>query len=71
MKVVLLDVLDRGIAVVADGCDGDAPFQSKGDPGMAERVPGQCFPADHFDLSTVVAVVLRPSSKTRFNEHLL
>ena len=66
-----MDVLDRGIAVVAYGRDGYASFQSKGDPGMAERVPGQRFPAGHFDLSAVVAVVLGPGSKTRFNEHLL
>ena len=58
MEVVLLDVLDRGVAVVAHGCDWNSSFQCKGDPGMAERVPGQRFPAGHIDLSAVVAVVL-------------
>ena len=66
-----MDVLDRVVAVVADGRDGYASYKSKGDPGMAERVPGQRFPAGHIDLSAVVAVVLGPGGKTRFNEHLL
>jgi len=65
VEVMLLDVLDRGIAVVAHGCDRNSSFQSKGDPGMAERVPGQRFPAGHIDLSAVVAVVLGPGGKTR------
>ena len=71
MEVVLLNALDAHIAVIAYGRNGSASFQGKGDPGMAERVPGQRFSAGHFDLSAVVAVVLGPGGKTRFNEHLL
>ena len=58
VKVVLLDVLDRRITVVADGRDRNATFQSKGDPGVAERIPGQGFPGVHVDLPAVVAVVV-------------
>lgn len=70
MEVVLLDVFDRGVAVVADGRDGYASFKSKGDPGMAKRVPGQSFPTGHVDLAAIVAVVFGPGGKTRLNEHL-
>ena len=64
VEVVLLDVLDRRIAVVADGGDGNATFKSKGDPGVAERIPGQSLPAFHVDLPAVVAVVVGPGGKT-------
>ena len=50
MEVVLLYALDRGIAVLAGGSDRYASFKSKGHPGIAERGPGQRFPAGHFDL---------------------
>ena len=71
VEVVLLDVLNRGIAVVADGGDGNATLKRKGDPGMAERVPGQGFAAFDIDLSTVVAVVFGPGGKTGLHQHLL
>ena len=58
MEVVLLDVLDRFIAVFAGGRDWYASIQSKGDPRVAERAPAQYFPVGYFDLSAVVAVVL-------------
>ena len=64
VEVVLLDVLNRGIAVVADGGDGNATFQGKGDPGVAERIPGQGFAALDIDLPAVVAVVVGPGGKT-------
>jgi hypothetical protein len=64
VEVVLLDVLNRGIAVVADGGDGNATFKCKGDPGMAERVPGQGFAALDIDLPAVVAVVFGSGGKT-------
>ena len=44
MEVVPLDVLNRGIAVVADGGDGNDMFQGKGDPGIEERVPVMVLP---------------------------
>ena len=71
MEVVLLDILNGGIAVVADGGDGNATFKRTGDPGMTEGLPGQGFAAFDIDLSAVVAVVLGPGGKTRFNEYLL
>ena len=64
MEVVLLDVLDRCVAVVAHGGDRDAPLQGKGDPGVAERVPSQGFAALDIDLPAVVAVVFGPGGKT-------
>ena len=36
VEVVLLDVLDARIAVVADGRDRNSSFQCKGDPGVSE-----------------------------------
>ena len=71
MEVMLLDVLDRRIAVVADRGDGDAAFKSKGDPGVAERVPGQGFAGCDIDLPAVVAVVVGPGGKTGLHQHLL
>ena len=70
MEVVLLDVLDARIAVVADGRDRDAALQSKGDPGVAERTPGQGLACCGLGFAAVVAVVLCPVRQPRLNECL-
>ena len=43
VKVVLLDVLDARIAVVAYGCNRTL-FQCKSDPGVPQGIPSQVLP---------------------------
>ena len=45
--------------------------QEQGDPGVAERVPGQGFAGCDIDLPAVVAVVVGPGGKTGLHQHLL
>ena len=44
VEVVILNVFDSCIAVVADSRYGYSSFKCEGDPGMTERVPGQNLP---------------------------
>ena len=41
MEVVLLDVLDARITVVAYGRDRDSSLKCNGDPGVPEGIPSQ------------------------------
>ena len=43
VEVVLLDIFDGGVTVVADGRDRNPSLQCESYPGVTERVPGQEF----------------------------
>ena len=63
MKVLLLDVLNRCIEVVAHGDNGNASLKRKGKPDTEELIPDHSLAALDIKLSSVVAVDVGPCGK--------
>ena len=70
VEVVVLDVFDWGIAVVAHGRNGYPSFQCEVNPDVTERVPNQGFVWWNLHFALVDQVLFWPGRQSCFYQHL-